>query len=88
MFSGYQMGRDALVFHPNSHLEKIQIPVLAITGEYDGLVINHPSMHQALEKSGNSNYTIVKADKVNHMMQKCSGPMKAMYWYIWNLKKL
>ena len=70
MLSSTPMGRDALIFHPNQILENIQIPVLIVTGGYDGSIINHPSMKRALVKADNQHFSIVEVEKVNHMLQR------------------
>jgi hypothetical protein len=64
--------RFFLTYDPKTNLEKVKCPILAMNGENDLQVPtyqNLPAIAQALDKSGNSDYTIVKLPKLNHLFQ-------------------
>ena len=57
---------------PALYLGKIQIPVLAIIGEFDSQVVpeeNLRAIEESLKSADNENFVIIKMDKLNHMLQ-------------------
>lgn len=60
------------VYKPSEAWQKVTCPVLAINGEYDIQVYadeNLAAIEEALKIAQNSNYTIVKIPKANHLFQ-------------------
>ena len=64
--------RTFLISNPQTYLEKIKCPVLALNGSTDLQVnadINLSAIENALKKGGNKKYKIIKIDKLNHSFQ-------------------
>ncbi len=61
-------------YNPQSALEKVQCPVLALNGEKDVQVVpeeNLPAIEKALKKGGNQDYLVQEWKGVNHLFQDC-----------------
>ena len=59
---------------PSIWLQKVICPVLALNGTKDLQVpaaINLAAISQALDKAGNTDYTIVEFPGLNHLFQEC-----------------
>jgi pimeloyl-ACP methyl ester carboxylesterase len=64
--------RFFLMYDPKTALSSVDCPVLAVNGALDLQVLpaqNLPAIAKALEEGGNSDYTIVKLPKLNHLFQ-------------------
>ena len=65
--------RSQYSFDPGQILEKIRVPVLAITGDLDQINPadqNLPALLAAFEKGQNPDYTITRVPGLNHIFQK------------------
>jgi uncharacterized protein len=74
--------REFLVYDPQPVLEKLQCPVLALSGDRDLQVDsteNVPLLRKAYETSGNKDFTIVEIVGVNHMFQTAQSGSPALY---------
>lgn len=66
--------RCFLNYDPTSFLKQVKVPVLALNGELDLQVLpeqNLPVIAKGLEEAGNTDYTIIKLPKINHLFQTC-----------------
>lgn len=64
---------DLIRSQPAQHLEKIQIPVLALNGDKDFQVLsaeNLPAIEAALKKAGNPHVHTVELKGLNHLFQE------------------
>ena len=64
--------RFFLSYNPEPTLEKVKVPVLAITGANDLQVSpkqNLPVIEAALKKGGNKDYKVLEIPKLNHLFQ-------------------
>lgn len=64
--------REFLVFDPAVYLKKLTVPVLALNGNKDVQVIseyNIPLMEKYLKTAGNSDYTVMELEGLNHLFQ-------------------
>ena len=60
--------------NPADYFEKVTCPVLSLNGDKDILVIsktNQAAIKAALEKAGNTDYSIMELEGLNHQFQKC-----------------
>ena len=64
-------------------LEKVRVPVLAVTGERDLQVVpageNLAAIAAALKAGGNKDYTVVEVPKLNHLFQMSETGSPAEY---------
>ena len=66
--------RFLLNYNPVETLKKINVPLLAITGDLDFITSSKISLSiiaKALKNSGNKNYKTVELPKLNHWFQTC-----------------
>jgi pimeloyl-ACP methyl ester carboxylesterase len=74
--------RDFLIYDPEPVLEKLQCPVLALSGDRDLQVDsteNVPLLRKAYETSGNKDFTVVEIEGVNHLFQTAQSGSPALY---------
>jgi hypothetical protein len=74
--------RFFITHDPVPALKKVKCPVLALTGERDLQVPpneNLPLIAKALAAGGNSDFTIMKLPKLNHLFQTCQTGTYAEY---------
>jgi len=74
--------RDFLIYDPEPVLEKVQSPVLALSGDRDLQVDsteNVPLLRKAYETSGNKDFTVVEIEGVNHLFQTAQSGSPALY---------
>ncbi len=74
--------RQFLDYDPEPIIEKIKCPVLALNGDRDLQVDaseNVPLLRKAYEASGNSDFTVVEIEGVNHLFQKAQSGSPALY---------
>ena len=74
--------RDFLVYDPEPVLEKLQCPVLALSGDRDLQVDSTesvPLLRKAYETSGNKDFTVVEIEGVNHLFQTARSGSPALY---------
>jgi pimeloyl-ACP methyl ester carboxylesterase len=74
--------REFLVFDPAPLLEKLTLPVAALSGDLDLQVDsgeNVPLLRKAYETSGNKDFTVVEIEGVNHLFQKAQSGSPALY---------
>ncbi|MDR0755268.1 MAG: lysophospholipase [Prevotellaceae bacterium] len=63
-----------LRYNPAPTLEKVKCPVLALNGSKDLQVpskVNLDAVKTALEKGGNTDFTVKELDGLNHLFQEC-----------------
>ncbi|HRP89597.1 MAG TPA: alpha/beta fold hydrolase [Edaphocola sp.] len=69
-------------YNPQSDLQKIKIPVLALIGSKDVQVIpeyNIPALKSAFEKSGNKRATVLELEGLNHLFQEANTGLPQEY---------
>jgi hypothetical protein len=74
--------RAALSLDPREPLSRIKIPVLALNGTKDFQVsprLNLDAIRDALEKGGNTRYTVVELAGLNHLFQHAETGMLHEY---------
>lgn len=74
--------RNLLIYDPESVLESVTCPVLALNGEKDLQVTpkeNLSGIKNALKKGGNSNVTVEELPNLNHLFQNCETGSPAEY---------
>jgi len=74
--------RDFLIYDPEPVLEKLQCPVLALSGDRDLQVDsteNVPLLRRVYEMSGNKDFTVVEIEGVNHLFQTAQSGSPALY---------
>jgi pimeloyl-ACP methyl ester carboxylesterase len=74
--------RFFITYDPAPALRRVRCPVLALTGERDLQVPpneNLPLIAKALAAGGNSDFTIVKLPRLNHLFQTCQKGTYAEY---------
>lgn len=74
--------RNLLIYDPESVLERVTCPVLALNGEKDLQVTpkeNLSGIKNALNKGGNSNVTVKELPNLNHLFQNCETGSPAEY---------
>ncbi len=74
--------RQFLDYDPEPVIEKIKCPVLALNGDRDLQVDaseSVPLLRKAYEASGNSDFTVVEIEGVNHLFQKAQSGSPALY---------
>jgi len=74
--------RYFLTYDPIISLKQVRVPVLALNGELDLQVSskqNLPVISQALEESGNRDFTIIELPRLNHFFQTCETGSIAEY---------
>lgn len=74
--------RAALSLDPREPLARIQIPVLALNGSKDFQVsprLNLDAIRDALERGGNTRYTVVELAGLNHLFQHAQSGMLHEY---------
>lgn len=74
--------RFFITYDPVPTLKKVKCPVLALTGERDLQVPpneNLPLIAKALAAGGNSDFTIMKLPRLNHLLQTCQSGTFAEY---------
>ncbi len=67
--------RYFLKFEPKTVLQKVKVPVLAISGEKDLQVDptqNLPAIVAALKSGGNEDFTVKRFPNLNHLFQTCN----------------
>ena len=73
---------EFLSFEPKKYLEKINIPVLVLSGEKDLQVSakeNNKAIKKTFEKAGNKKYEIVTFRNLNHLFQTAKTGLPAEY---------
>ena len=75
--------RSQFSFDPAKTLERVRVPILAVTGDLDTTNIpdqNLPAILAALEKGKNRDYTITRVPRLNHIFQNApkGGPEEYM----------
>jgi len=74
--------REFLDYDPLPVIEKMQCPVLALSGDRDLQVDsleNVPLLRKAYETSGNKDFTVLEIEGVNHLFQKAQSGSPALY---------
>lgn len=64
-----------LRYNPATALEKVKCPLLAVNGSKDLQVpadVNLDAINKALEKGGNSNFSVIEFEGLNHLFQECN----------------
>jgi pimeloyl-ACP methyl ester carboxylesterase len=76
-----------VTYNPQSVLEKLTCPALVINGSldpYQSPELNLPPIQEALFKGGNSDFTIMVAPNVNHVMQDAKTGLPTEYLLLEN----
>lgn len=74
--------RTLLTFDPRQHLEKLQIPVLALFAEKDLQVTPQQNLHEienALKRGGNNKYLVQELKGLNHLFQNANTGLPGEY---------
>jgi len=74
--------RDFLIYDPEPVLEKLQCPVLALSGDRDLQVDsteNVPLLRRVYEMGGNKDFTVVEIEGLNHLFQTAQSGSPALY---------
>ncbi|MFT2010058.1 alpha/beta hydrolase family protein [Pontibacter sp. 13R65] len=74
--------RNFLSYHPAPDLQKLTMPVLAVTGSKDLQAVPHqnlPAIEKALKIAGNKTVTIKELPNLNHLLQTATTGMVSEY---------